>query len=124
MYRLRLMLSGVITAEASPSTVVAPAAKLFSGFADRTRLAILVELSTGERRVTDVVEAVGGTQGNVSGHLRCLKECGLVTDRPEGRQVFYRIARSEVVDVLRAAEALLAVTGQAIELCPNYGSRP
>ena len=103
---------------------VAPAAKLFRGFADRTRLAILVELAWGERRVTDVVEAVGGTQGNVSGHLRCLKECGLVVDRPEGRQVFYRIARTEVLDVLRAAEALLAVTWDAIELCPNYDAQP
>ena len=123
MYRSRQILCRVTTTEASPSTLVAPAAKLFSGFADRTRLAILVELSTGERRVSDVVEAVGGTQGNVSGHLRCLKDCGLVVDRPEGRQVFYRIARSEVVDLLRAAEALLAVTGHAIELCPNYESR-
>ena len=112
------------TTETLPSTNVAVAAKLFSGFADRTRLALLVELSTGERRVTDLVEALGGSQGNVSGHLRCLKECGLVTDRPQGRQVFYRIARDEVVDVLRAAEALLAVTGHAIELCANYEARP
>ena len=123
MYRSSQILCCVTTTETSPSTLVAPAATLFSGFADRTRLAILVELSAGERRVTDVVQAIGGTQGNVSGHLRCLKECGLVIDRPEGRQVFYRIARSEVLDVLRAAEALLAVTGQAIELCPNYESR-
>ncbi len=103
------------------SAVVAPASKLFSGFADRTRLAILVELTGGERRVTDLVLAVDGTQGNVSGHLRCLKECGLVVDRPEGRQVFYRLTGPEVVAVLRAAEALLAVTGEAIDLCPNYG---
>jgi len=96
------------------------AAKLFDGFADRTRLAILVELSAGERRVTDLVTALAGSQGNVSGHLACLKECGLVVDRRDGRQVFYRISRSEVIDVLRAAEALLAFTGARIELCPNY----
>ena len=96
------------------------ACKLFNGFADRTRLAILVELASGEHRVTDLVQALGGSQGNVSGHLSCLKDCGLVLDRPEGRQVFYRIARPEVLDVLRSVEALLAVTGQSIQLCPNY----
>lgn len=96
------------------------AAKLFDGFADRTRLAILVELSAGERRVTDLVTALAGSQSNVSGHLACLKECGLVVDRRDGRQVFYRISRSEVIDVIRAAETLLALTGARIELCPNY----
>lgn len=100
------------------------ACKLFNGFADRTRLSILVELARGEHRVTDLVRALGGSQGNISGHLACLKDCGLVVDRPEGRQVFYRIARPEVLDVLRSVEALLAVTGQAIQLCPNYETKP
>lgn len=99
------------------------AAKLFRGFGDPLRLAILDELSRGEQRVTDLVNAVGGSQGNVSGHLACLKACGLVADRPEARQVFYRIASDEVVAVLRAAEALLARNGHEVALCPNYGAR-
>jgi len=71
--------------------------------------------------VVDLVQELGTSQPNVSGHLACLKDCGLVTDRPEGRQVFYRIARPEVHDVLLAAEKILEATGTAIELCPNYG---
>ena len=39
---------------------VATAAKLFRGFADPTRLAILLALVDGERRVKDLVEVVGG----------------------------------------------------------------
>lgn len=105
----------------SPGTVdTAIAAKLFRGFADPTRLAIVVALLEGEHRVTDLVDRLGCSQANVSGHLRCLKECGLVTDRPEGRAVHYRIATDEVVDFLRASELLLAATGTAIELCANY----
>ena len=96
------------------------AAKLFRGFSDRTRLEILRRLALGERRVTDLVQAVGGSQANVSGHLACLKDCGLITDRPVGRQVYYRIAGPEVVEVLAAAERLLRVHGWQIELCPNY----
>ena len=96
------------------------AAKLFRGFSDRTRLEILRCLAPGELRVTDLVKAIGGSQANISGHLACLKDCGLVEDRPVGRQVYYRIATSEVVDLLTAAERLLAVHGWEIELCPNY----
>lgn len=96
------------------------AARLFRGFADPTRVAILLALLGGERRVSDLVDAVGGSQSNVSGHLACLKECGLVVDRPgERRQVFYRLARSEVVELLQAAERLLAASGTAVELCRN-----
>lgn len=96
------------------------AARMFRGFADPTRVAILMQLLPGERRVTDLVDAVGGSQSNVSGHLACLKECGLVVDRPgERRQVFYRLAGPEVRDLLSAAERLLVANGAGIELCRN-----
>ena len=101
-------------------TDVQLAAKLFRGFADPTRLAILAELADGELRVTDLVGRLGGSQGNISGHLACLKDCGMVADRPQGRAVYYRIATPEVVNVLRCAEALLARTGHRVDLCPNY----
>lgn len=93
---------------------------MFKGLADPTRMAILVELVDGERRVTDLVEAVGRPQSNVSGHLACLKECGLVVDRPgPRRQVFYRLSNDEVQALLQAAERLLVSNGHAIELCRN-----
>lgn len=106
-----------------PTTHAPPAelaARLFRGFADPTRVAILLGLLDGERRVSDLVDAVGGSQSNVSGHLACLKECGLVIDRPgERRQVFYRLAQPEVLELLQAAERLLAAGGTAIDLCQN-----
>lgn len=99
---------------------VVVAARMFRGFGDPTRLAILMELLDGERRVADLVESVGGSQSNVSGHLACLKDCGLVVDRPgERRQVFYRLSGPEVTGLLQAAEVLLAANGHAIELCAN-----
>lgn len=93
---------------------------MFRGFADPMRLAILLELLAGECRVSDLVERVGSSQSNVSGHLACLRECGLVVDRPgERRQVFYRLSGPEVVELLRSAEVLLAANGSAIELCAD-----
>lgn len=100
---------------------VAVAAKLFRGLADPTRLAILLALLEGEQRVTDLVARLSCSQANVSGHVACLKDCGLVADRPEGRAVYYRVAHPEIIDLLRSGEALLARTGWAIDLCRNYG---
>ena len=102
------------------TTAAATAAKVFRGFADPTRVAILLALLDGERCVSDLVGLVGGSQSNVSGHLACLRECGLVLDRPgQRRQVFYRLANPEVADLLASAERLLAANGTAIELCEN-----
>jgi DNA-binding transcriptional ArsR family regulator len=99
---------------------VVTAAKLFRGFSDPTRLAILLALMDGELRVKDLMERIGGSQGNVSKHVACLKDCGLIVDRPEGRQVFYRAAHPEIVELLAAAEVLLVATGERIDLCSNY----
>ena len=107
----------VPTSRSAPAEL---AARLFRGFADPTRIAILLALLGGERRVSDLVEAVGGSQSNVSGHLACLRDCGLVLDRPgERRQVFYRLAGPEVAELLQAAERVLVASGTAIELCRN-----
>lgn len=101
------------------------AAKLFRGFADPTRLGILEALAEeGELRVTDLLERLGGSQGNISGHVACLKDCGLLVDRHEGRQVFYSISDPVVVNAVRSAEAVVALTGEQIRLCPNYRLPP
>ncbi len=109
-----------MSATADTRNDIATVAKLFCGFGDRTRLAVLTLLVDGEHRVTDLVDALDASQANISGHLRCLKDCGLVIDRRAGREAHYRIAHPEVIDVLRSAERLLAITGQHIDLCPNY----
>lgn len=97
-------------------------AALFHGLADRNRLSIIRQLAGGgERRVVDLTEALGLAQGTVSGHLACLRDCGLIVGRPEGRQMFYSIAHPELMDLLGAAEQLLALTGETVDLCPRYG---
>lgn len=97
------------------------AAKLFRGLGDPTRLSILLALSSGERRVTDLVAELGCSQANTSSHLACLRDCGLVDWRTEGRQNFYRIANPELNGLLASTERLLAFVGRDIELCPLSG---
>lgn len=72
-------------------------AKVFSGFSDATRLAILQELMGDARSVGEIVEAVGGSQGNVSKQLQLLSDAGLLSREKEGNQVFYSIADDMVV---------------------------
>ncbi|WJJ14440.1 metalloregulator ArsR/SmtB family transcription factor (plasmid) [Prescottella equi] len=99
-----------------------PAVALFHSLSDGTRLAIVRRLAQGEARVADLVDELGLAQSTVSAHVACLRDCGLVTGRPEGRQVFYALARPELMDLLASAETLLAATGNAVALCPNYGT--
>jgi DNA-binding transcriptional ArsR family regulator len=101
---------------------LAPAASLFRSLADPVRLAIVQRLSRDEARVVDLTQELGLAQSTVSKHLACLRDCQLVEFRPEGRQSFYSLTRPELVDLLRAAESLLAATGDAVALCPVYGS--
>jgi DNA-binding transcriptional ArsR family regulator len=94
---------------------------LFRSLADPARLAIVQHLTLGEHRVVDLTAHLGLAQSTVSGHLSCLRDCGLVTARAQGRASFYALARPELMDLLAAAERLLEATGDAVTLCPTYG---
>jgi len=113
----------MISEEHDPSCSVdlSAAVALFRSLGDVTRLVIVHELARGERRIVDLTRAVGLAQSTVSAHVACLRDCGLVEGRPEGRQMLYRLTRPELGAVLAAAERLLAATGNAVALCPLYG---
>ena len=95
-------------------------AKLFRGFSDRSRLAILETLREGTRAVGDIADTTGLTQPNVSNHLKCLSECGLVIGEPNGRFVHYRLTDSRVARVLRLVDELLPGCADRIVDCKNY----
>lgn len=101
---------------------ITPAAALFHSLADETRLRIVQRLARGEARVVDLTGELALAQSTVSKHLACLRDCGLVDYRAEGRQSFYALTHPELMDLLASAEQLLAATGHAVALCPTYGS--
>lgn len=96
-----------------------PAVALFRSLADETRLRIVRRLAAGEARVVDLTGELGMAQSTVSKHLACLRDCGLVDYRVEGRQSFYALTRPELMDLLLAAEGVLAATGSKVTLCPS-----
>ena len=95
-------------------------AKLFRGFADPSRLSLLEALREGEYCVSELVAATGLTQSNVSGHLTCLKDCGLVISRQDGRFVYYRLADPQVEVVLSGVDVILSRHADWIAACINY----
>lgn len=98
------------------------AACLFHGFSDRSRLGILRHLALGEHRVADLTAHLGLAQSTVSKHLACLKDCGLVSSRPQGRASMFSLNHAEsLMDLFAAAERLLDLTGEAVVICPTYG---
>ena len=79
-------------------------------------------LALGEHRVVDLTAHLGLAQSTVSQHLACLKDCGLVSSRPEGRASMWSLNHVDtVMDLLAAAETLLALSGDAVTLCATYG---
>jgi DNA-binding transcriptional ArsR family regulator len=82
-------------------------AKFFRALGDPTRLAILRAVLDGEKNVSELVKLTGSPQGRVSSHLACLRWCGYVTARREGRRVYYRVTDPRVRRILELAAEMV-----------------
>nr|WP_040158239.1 metalloregulator ArsR/SmtB family transcription factor [Mobilicoccus massiliensis] len=101
-------------------TATAAYAHLFDTLGEPTRLAILQHLASGEHRVRDLVEHLGLAQSTVSKHIAFLHECGLVTQRPEGRATWYALENpARLRTLIAAARDILRATGSEAVLCPH-----
>ena len=72
---------------------------LFRALSDPTRLSILQRLRLGERCVCDLTDALDAAQSRLSFHLKVLKDAGLVTDRREGRWMYYTLNGEVLTEV-------------------------
>lgn len=96
---------------------VAVTARFFSGLADPTRLAIVELLLPRPRTVGEIVAALGLRQNRVSNALACLKWCGYVEGRREGRQVWYAVADPRVRTLVGLARTIMADHAAALASC-------
>ena len=91
------------------------ALSLFQALAEETRLEIVALLSGGERCVCELQDELDAAQSRLSFHLRKLKDAGLVSDRRQGRWVYYALV----------PEALEELSGFLHAMEPQHGwSRP
>lgn len=99
-------------------------ARFFNGFANSTRLSILLLLNQrGEMKVGELVEELGAPQPRVSDHLRCLSWCGYVKARREGRNAYYSISDERVLDIMDFGERMMRDNLEHLEACDSVGKR-
>ena len=73
----------------------------FQAVAEETRLRVVQLLSGGERCVCELQDELNAAQSRLSFHLRKLKDAGVVSDRRDGRWVYYSLV-PEALEEMRA----------------------
>ncbi|HRN69843.1 MAG TPA: metalloregulator ArsR/SmtB family transcription factor [Candidatus Woesebacteria bacterium] len=91
--------------------------KFFSGLSDPSRLQILEHLKECELCVGDIVKRTKMTQSNISNHLACLKGCGLVNTRRDGKFIYYSLSDDRVVSLLSLASDVVNDVAVGIDDC-------
>lgn len=75
-------------------------AQVLKALAHPVRLQIVDVLKSGQRCVSDIVEALGGKQSITSQQLNMMKDKGVLSCRRDGSRVFYRIENKNVIRLL------------------------
>jgi DNA-binding transcriptional ArsR family regulator len=100
-----------------PDVRVDLTARFFQVLADPTRVRIVELLLQGEKNVGELVEALAMQQGRVSSHLACLKWCGFIGTRRDGKYIYYRVVDERVHDLMDLAHRLLADNAGEVASC-------
>jgi ArsR family transcriptional regulator len=92
----------------APATTPATASvsRAFQALSDSTRLRILQILRRGECCVCELMEELDAAQSRLSFHLRILKEAGLVSDRREGRWVYYAVEPEAIAELVETLDGV------------------
>ncbi|SFX54413.1 ArsR family transcriptional regulator [Thermoactinomyces sp. DSM 45891] len=91
--------------------------KFIRGFADKTRLQILDSIKKHEKTVSQIVEETNGSQSNVSQHLACLKGCGIIISRQEGKFMYYRLRHNQIRGLLDMFDDVLSHVHDEVTSC-------
>ncbi len=95
-------------------------AKLYKGFGDPSRLAIIESITKKQLTVSEIVEATGLSQPNVSMHLACLYDCGLVSNKKEGRNSYYELTGTHVKKIVKLAQEIVSQHSKQLFECTRY----
>jgi DNA-binding transcriptional ArsR family regulator len=92
-------------------------AKFIRGFSEKTRLQILECIKEKEKTVSQIVEELEGNQSNISQHLACLKGCGIIVGRQEGKYVYYGMSNPKIKDMLDMFDSVLSLVQEGVAKC-------
>lgn len=94
-------------------------ANFLKGLANAHRLLILCELATGEKCVSDIINATGIAQTSVSQHLLKLKTEKIVDYRREHRTLYYNITDETAMHIMQALYQKFCATPPQKPLRPH-----
>jgi DNA-binding transcriptional ArsR family regulator len=94
--------------------------RLVHGFSNKTRLQILESIKDQEKTVSQIVEDINGNQSNVSQHLACLKGCGIIVGRNEGKYCFYSLRNQHIRDLLTMFDVVLKDVQNDVACCDRH----
>ncbi|SUM64001.1 ArsR/SmtB family transcription factor [Staphylococcus nepalensis] len=95
-------------------------AHFIHGLSNKARLTILELLKSNEMTVNEIVEKSKISQSSISQHLSCLKGCGLVSSRQEGKYVYYQIKNNQILELLKLIDSVVEDTEDDIESCAYH----
>jgi DNA-binding transcriptional ArsR family regulator len=90
--------------------------ELLQVVAPSARLAILIAIGTGEACVCHLETALGWRQAYISQHLMALRQAGLLDSRREGKYIFYRIVKPDIIQLIQQAAQIAGVVLPHIEI--------
>jgi DNA-binding transcriptional ArsR family regulator len=94
--------------------------KLVHGFSNKTRLQILECIKDQEKTVSQIVKEINGSQSNISQHLACLKGCGIIVGRNEGKYCFYSLRNQHIRDLLTMFDIVLEDVQNDVACCERH----
>lgn len=92
-------------------------AKFFHGLSNPTRFKIVLSLLEKEKNVSELVEELQIKQSQVSNQLACLKWCGYVDTRQDGKFVYYQIKDDRIREILKLAAEVVGDNAAKISEC-------
>ena len=97
-------------------------ARFFHGLSDPSRVRILRYLLDGPKTAGDIVRHMGRHQPSVSAHLTCLRFCGYVEARRDGRNVWYELIDQRVRRIIELGSRYLERNEERIDACRVIGT--
>jgi DNA-binding transcriptional ArsR family regulator len=99
---------------------------LLASISNPVRVQILLAIGTGEACVCHLESLLELRQAYISQQLMLLRKKKIITARREGKYIFYRLAKPEILEVVRAAGEIVGVPKDALVIqdhsnceCPN-----
>jgi DNA-binding transcriptional ArsR family regulator len=94
--------------------------KFLRGFSDKTRIQILESMKEKEKTVSEIIDDINGNQSNISQHLTCLKGCGIIVGRQEGKYCYYSLRNQQVRDLLTMFDVVFSEVQTDVACCERH----